>query len=220
MVRRTWRVLASRPRLVAGAACGAAAYAWLPARLEGSTRSVVAWNVGVVVFLALSAMLLTTARGARMREDAEQQQEGEWTIFALTLAAVVFSLVAVIGEFSRSKGVAPSLQGLHVALVATTLLTSWMMTHATFALRYAHEYYEAVPGGDGVDGGLDFPGTDQPDYFDFLYFSLVLGMTFQVSDVQITSRKLRRLATAHGFVSFLFNTIILALTVNIAAGLL
>jgi uncharacterized membrane protein len=94
------------------------------------------------------------------------------------------------------------------------------MTHTTFAFRYAHEYYEAAPGSSKVDGGLEFPGEDQPDYLDFMYFSLVLGMTFQVSDVQITSRKLRRLATVHGLLSFLFNTIILALTVNIAAGLL
>ena len=71
-----------------------------------------------------------------------------------------------------------------------------------------------------MDGGLQFPGDDLPDYFDFFYFALVLGMTFQVSDVQITARKLRRLATAHGLLGFLFNTIILALTVNIAAGLL
>ncbi len=94
------------------------------------------------------------------------------------------------------------------------------MTHTTFAFRYAHEYYEAPAGAEKVDGGLQFPGEEQPDYLDFLYFSMVLGMTFQVSDVQITSRKFRRLATVHGLLSFLFNTIILALTVNIAAGLL
>ena len=92
------------------------------------------------------------------------------------------------------------------------------MTHATFALRYAHEYYERRAGCDQVEGGLEFPQEDRPDYLDFTYFSLVLGMTFQVSDVQITSRKLRRLATLHGLISFLFNTIIVALTVNLAAG--
>jgi uncharacterized membrane protein len=220
MVIRTWRALSARPRLVAGTLSGAAAYVLLPAAPGETTRAVVAWNIGVVVFLALSAMLLTTARGARMRADAERQEEGEWTIFALTVAAVGFSMVAVIGEFSNSKSVPAALKGLHVALVATTLLTSWMMLHTTFALRYAHEYYEAVPDSDDVDGGLDFPGTKQPDYADFLYFSLVLGMTFQVSDVQITSRKLRRLATVHGVISFLFNTVVIALTVNIAAGLL
>ena len=80
--------------------------------------------------------------------------------------------------------------------------------------------YERQPGASRVDGGLDFPGGLSPDYWDFFYFALVLGMTFQVSDVQITSRKLRRLAAAHGLIGFLFNAVIIALTVNIAASLL
>jgi uncharacterized membrane protein len=101
-----------------------------------------------------------------------------------------------------------------------TLFVSWLMTHVTFAFRYAHEYYEIDGGSTGIAGGLEFPGEKRPDYLDFMYFSLVLGMTFQVSDVQITARKFRRLAAVHGLLSFLFNTIILALTVNIAAGLL
>ncbi len=92
------------------------------------------------------------------------------------------------------------------------------MTHVTFAFRYAHEFYADDLGGPDVDRGLEFPGERQPDYLDFLYFALVLGMTFQVSDVQITSRKLRRVATLHGLLSFLFNTVIVAFTVNIAAG--
>jgi uncharacterized membrane protein len=94
------------------------------------------------------------------------------------------------------------------------------MTHTLFALRYAHEYYSIVPGGDAVEGGLKFPGDDPPDYWDFFYYALVLGMTFQVSDVEILSRKLRRLASVHGLLGFLFNTVILALSVNIAASLL
>ena len=104
--------------------------------------------------------------------------------------------------------------------MALTLFVSWLMTQVTFGLRYAHEYYATSPGHTEVDGGLQFPGEGKPDYLDFLYFSLVLGMTFQVSDVQITSRKLRRLATVQGILSFMFNTVIVALTVNIAASLL
>src|SRR4051794_13645060 len=101
-----------------------------------------------------------------------------------------------------------------------TLFLYWIVTHVTFSLRYAHEYYSDDLGGPAVDKGLDFPGENEPDYLDFLYFSLVLGMTFQVSDVQITSRKLRRMATIPGLLSFLFNTIIVALTVNLVAGLM
>jgi uncharacterized membrane protein len=216
----TWRVVAAHRRLLTGAICGAATYPLLPRLFVPQTRAVIAWDVGVVVFLALSAFLFTTERASRMRIDAERQQEGEWTIFWLTMAATGFSFAAIVGEFSNSKDLPTAQKGLHVALVAITLFLSWMMTHTTFAFRYAHEYYEAPLGGAKVDGGLQFPSEEQPDYLDFMYFSLVLGMTFQVSDVQITSRKFRRLATLHGLLSFLFNTIILALTVNIAAGLL
>jgi uncharacterized membrane protein len=86
-------------------------------------------------------------------------------------------------------------------------------------MRYAHEYYTRTDG-TKIDDGLQFPSEDRPDYWDFVYFAVVLGMTFQVSDVQITSRKLRRLATLHGFLGFVFNTVIIAVTVNIASGFL
>ena len=172
------------------------------------------------MFLALSAFLFTIERLDRIAADAAAQEEGEWTIFWLTLAAVAFSFAAIIGEFAGIKDMTPPTAGLRVILVAATLFVSWLMTHTTFAFRYAHEYYQIDPGGAGIYGGLEFPDEKRPDYLDFMYFSLVLGMTFQVSDVQITARKLRRLATVHGLLSFLFNTIILALTVNFAAGLL
>jgi uncharacterized membrane protein len=155
-----------------------------------------------------------------MRRDAAAQQEGEWTIFFLTVAGAVVSLAAILGEFSDTKDLQSAAKGEHVALVAATLLLSWLVTQTVFALRYAHEYYSVTGAGPEVDGGLQFPEENRPDYWDFMYFALVLGMTFQVSDVQITSRKLRRLAALHGFLSFVFNTIIVALTVNIAAGLL
>lgn len=192
----------------------------LPHSITGVTRSIIAWNFGVIVYLALSAFLFTTERLDHMPADAAAQEEGEWTIFWLTVAVVTFSFVAIIEEFAGSKDMSPTQRNLHVALVALTLFVSWLMTHTTFAFRYAHEYYEIDPDGAGISGGLEFPGEKRPDYLDFLYFSLVLGMTFQVSDVQITARKFRRLAAVHGLLSFLFNTIILALTVNIAAGLL
>lgn len=118
-----------------------------------------------------------------------------------------------------SSGLSAEQKTLRIVLVVVTLFASWLMTHTSFALRYAHEYYSRDENGKDFDRGLEFPNEKRPDYLDFLYFALVLGMTFQVSDVQITARKMRRLATVHGLLSFLFNTIILALTVNIAAGL-
>ena len=110
--------------------------------------------------------------------------------------------------------------GFYVAFVVMTIALSWLMTNVTFAYRYAHEYYASDKGGDGPDRGIDFPKDEKPDYLDFIYFSFVLGMTFQVSDCNITAKKLRRLATLQGLIGFLFNTVILALSVNIAASLL
>jgi uncharacterized membrane protein len=213
-------VVMGRPRLFVGLLAGIAAATVLPPTVGGTTRAVFAWDIGVVVYLVLSAWLFGAERISRMAEDAARQQEGEWTIFALTIAAVVFSFVAIFGEFAMLHDAKPEEKTLRVTLVAVTLFVSWLMTHTTFAFRYAHEYYARGSAGREVDGGLDFPGEKRPDYLDFVYFSLVLGMTFQVSDVQITARKFRRLAAIHGLLSFLFNTIIVALTVNIAAGLL
>jgi len=216
-----WRVIRGRPRLFIGLLCGLAAAPLLPGTMSHTTRSILAWDIGVLVYLVLAAFLFETERISRMPEDAAAQEEGEWTIFWITVGAITFSFIAIVKEFAAiSKDLPPVQRNLHVALVAATLFVSWLMTHTTFALRYAHEYYAVERGAAGISGGLEFPGEKRPDYLDFMYFSLVLGMTFQVSDVQITARKFRRMAAAHGLLSFLFNTIIVALTVNIAAGLL
>jgi uncharacterized membrane protein len=213
-----WRVAAGRPRLLAGMAAGLIAGPLLPASLDTTMRAILAWDIGVVVFLCLVATLFGTER--HMAADAAAQEEGEWTMFGLTIAATAFSLAAILSEFAGLHDRPKATQGLHVALVAGTLFVSWLMTHTTFALRYAHEYYSRSPGASDIDRGLQFPGEDAPDYLDFMYFALVLGMTFQVSDVVITARKFRRLATLHGLIGFLFNATILALAVNLAAGFL
>jgi uncharacterized membrane protein len=215
------RVVVGHPRTIAGAAAGIVAYLLLPGDLGRIVRSVIAWDIGALVLLALAAALFSReGEDASMAENAMQQQEGEWTMFWVTLAGVAFSFVALTTELANAKDMHTFTRSVHIGLVAGTLLLSWLVTHVVFALRYAHEYYALQPGAAKIDGGLAFPSDETPDYWDFVYFALVLGMTFQVSDVQITSRKLRRLATAHGLIGFLFNTVIVALTVNIAASLL
>jgi uncharacterized membrane protein len=219
-MQAVWQAVRSRPRLFSGLTAMLLAWPLLQAAWPTTTRGVVGWDIGVLTFLLLSAQLFVTERPEQMPAAAEAQQEGEWTIFWITLAVVVVSFVAVGSEFSAIKGMAPGGRAWEVVLVAVTLFLSWLMTHVTFAFRYAHEFYARDDGGPDVDRGLEFPGETEPDYLDFLYFALVLGMTFQVSDVQITSRKLRRVAALHGLLSFLFNTVIVAFTVNIAAGLM
>ncbi len=215
------RVVAGHLRTAAACVVGVAAFLLLPPHLGTASRTVIAWDVGAGALLAMVAVMFwREGDDATIARNAALQQEGEWTVFGVTLAGVAVSFVAL----SSALGVAKAMPGLErklfIGLVAATLLMSWVVTHVVFALRYAHEFYEHAPGAARPDGGLAFPGDLPPDYWDFLYFSLVLGMTFQVSDVQITSRKMRRLATMHGMIGFLFNTVIVALTVNIAASLL
>lgn len=215
-----WRIIRARPRLAIGTLCGLLAYPLLPSAWASLSRAIIAWDFGCCVFLALTAQMFSSERMSRMAQDAARDQEGEWTIFWLTIAAAAASFAAIIGEFTFSKDISPERRDLHIALVAATLLLSWLMTHTLFALRYAHEYYDTPAGATEIAGGLEFPGGLPPDYWDFFYFALVLGMTFQVSDVVIHARPLRRLATVHGLLGFLFNTVILALSVNIGASLL
>ncbi len=213
------RVVRAHPRISTGLLVSLLSYFVLPGALMPSARAVLAWDIGSLVLLVLAGVLFARGGGAMERAAAEQE-EGEWTIFFIVLAGVVFSFVALTVVFGGVKDMTPGVRRFHIGLVAATLLLSWLVTHVVFAMRYAHEYYAKHLGGPGVDGGLEFPGGEPPDYWDFAYFAIVVGMTFQVSDVQITARKLRRLATVHGLIGFLFNTVIVALTVNIAASLL
>lgn len=222
----TWswpgRVLAGHPRTFMALAVGLAAWGLLGVAAPGwpaQSRAIAGWDAGASAFIALALHLFLVRPPEGMAAEAEAQQEGEWTIFSVTLLGTVFSFAALSSEFSNLKDTPGVERSLHVALVAATLMLSWLLTHIVFAFRYAHEWYDLDDGGR-TKGGLDFPSDDQPDYIDFLYFSVVIGMTFQVSDVQITGRFLRRLALLHGLLSFLFNTVIVALTVNIAAGVL
>ena len=213
------RLLCGHQRTFGAALLGAAAFWALPSHFSLRTDGIIAWDLGAAAFLILCVPLFAAGSPARMEANARAQEEGEWTLFWLVVLGATASFTAILGEFGAMKDSAHHIRELRVALVVVTLAVSWLLTHVTFALRYAHEYY--TPSAEGpVDGGLQFPGDGHPDYWDFLYFSAVLGMTFQVSDVEITSKKLRRLATLHGMLGFLFNTVIVALTVNLASGLL
>ena len=221
---RAVRVLHGHPRSLASLLLGLAAYLVLLPWLADPTRAVVAWNVAAMLFLVLSTILFIRTRPADMPQLAERAQEGQWSVFWFTLLGVTFSLAAVFGELGAAKDATPAERLWRILLVVATLLLSWLVLQVAFAYRYAHGYYERVPDehdpGGRIRAGLDFPGDDEPDYWDFFYFSAVLGMTFQVSDVQIKTRQVRRFATAHGFLGFVFNTVIVALTVNLASGLL
>ena len=180
---------------------------WRPA-----TRILVGWDCGVVLYLALISRLMARDSIARIRERAAFEDEGAIALLVLTTAAAIASLAAVVAELGESP------TAYQVTLGIATILLSWAFMHTIFALHYAHEFYGE--GGDHRIGGLVFPGDEAPNYWDFLYYSLVVAMTAQVSDVQITSKVIRRLTAAHGVISFFFNVTILALTVNIVSTLM
>jgi uncharacterized membrane protein len=209
------RIIRGHPRLFVGLICGLIAFPFLPHTLPLTTRAVLAWDICVGAFLVLAAVHFFRADHTRIADDAARQEEGEWTVFALTLIGTIMSFTAIVifSGLAKLKGH----HGEYLALVGITLIASWLMTQVTFAYRYAHEFYAGTD--SGPEGGLNFPGEDAPDYLDFIYFSFVLGMTFQVSDVNITARKMRRLATLQGLIGYVFNTVVLALTINIAAGI-
>ena len=215
---RLYRILRARPFFSTGYAFGLLSYIFLSPVSSIATRAVLAWDVGSLMFLLFTGISSARTLGRDIRPDAKRHQEGEWTVFALTVIGAVMSFVAIVlfAHTSNNK----THEGGYLGFVVVTLALSWLTTNVTFAYRYAHEYYSITPGRKEIDGGIEFPRDDKPDYLDFIYFSFVLGMTFQVSDCNITSKKLRRLATLQGMIGFLFNTVILALSVNIAASLL
>jgi uncharacterized membrane protein len=215
---RLLRIIRARPHLFTGVAVGLVSFFPLSLVHETAIRVILAFDIGSAVFLGLTFGSFFASKDYDISAAAKRQQEGEWSVFALTILGAIMSFTSIF-LFSGAPSGHKAERGLYLAFVVVTLMLSWLTTHVSFAYRYAHEYY-TVDGDCGPEGGLVFPGDDRPGYLDFIYFSFVLGMTFQVSDVNITAKKLRRLATVQGLIGFLFNTVILALSVNIAASLL
>lgn len=206
------RYARSRPRLLSGAVV--ALLAWIALEFTGLSRTVallVGFDIGTVVYLVLILRIFHNASPSAMHRQARMQDTGRWTTLLSGVALSAIVLVAVSTELSSSsKGGAVA-----IAVAATTIILSWIFMNSLFVLHYAHGYYGNF--GD-KHKGLDFPGDDEPDYWDFAYFSFTVGMTFQVSDVQITTRYLRRIGLMHSMISFFFNVFIIAISVNIAAG--
>lgn len=203
------RIILARPRLFISLAIGLVSLLILPASLRVATRLLIAWDVSIAFYITLAFILFQSCGSERIRKLAALQDDGRFLILILTAVAAFASIAAIILEL----GIKPQ-QTPQLILAVVTIVLSWCAIHTTFALHYAHEYYRAAK-----SGGLAFPGGEKdPDYWDFVYFSFVIGMTAQVSDVGITDKIIRRTATAHGVASFIFNTALVALMVNIAAS--
>ncbi len=210
------RVYRLHAKLAIAAGVGlAVAIVLMAVDMRGPVRVLAGWDSGIAVYLALTFGMMWRADIAHIQKRASEQDEGAHFILLLSIAATFASLIAIVFALSSAKqgGIA-----VGVTLAVATILLSWAFVHTIFSLHYAHEYYGERR--DGKIGGLTFPGDSKPDYRDFLYFSLVIGMTSQVSDVQITSKVIRRMAAMHGVLSFFFNLVVLALTVNMVANLI
>ena len=211
-----WRIIRARPRLFASFMVGIAATVALAVLTDWRPvmRDLVGWDIGVGLYVILAFEMMARADVHQIRRRAAAQDEGAIVILILTVAAALASILAIVGLLGTSAAGAAPRRSVELILATITIVLSWAFIHTIFALHYAHEFYDE----SGVRG-MAFPGgLEKPDYWDFVYFSLVIGMTSQVSDVGITTKEIRRTVAAHGVVSFFFNAALLALTVNIAAS--
>lgn len=213
-----WRMARMHAKLVVAAIVGIVIGVTMPLALRLPTRILAGWDIGVAVYLVLTCVMFFRSDVDGIRRRAAGQDEGAFAILLLTIAATLASVVAIIFELGGVKHESSSGAIHNVLIAATTIVLSWAFVHTIFASHYAHEYYGERR--DGKIGGLNFPGDEDPDYWDFLYFSLVIAMTSQVSDVAISSRVIRRVAAMHGVLSFFFNLTILALTVNMISNVI
>lgn len=213
---RTVRMATSRPRLFVGVAIGIVAWLALDFApgLRWSTRAILAWDAGV--FTALTGMLIHMAdkRADDIRASSAEQDDGQGMILTVVIIACAASLATIAAELGLAKAAVGLEKVLRVSLVCVTVAASWFMVQLIFALHYAHEYYSARR-----PGGLKFPGEEDPDYWDFIHFSVVIGVAAQTADIAFTSKQLRRIGTLHSLIAFTFNTVVLALSINLLASL-
>lgn len=188
------------------------------AGLRWPAAVLIGWNLGLATYLALTYAMMWRAEVAHIVRRAAEQDEGAAVILLLSIVATFASLIAIAFTLGSEQALLPGGAAIDVVVAVATILLSWLFVHTMFSFHYAHEYYGERR--DGKIGGLRFPHDDKPDYRDFLYFSLVIGMTSQVSDVAIESKVIRRVAAIHGVLSFFFNLVVLALTVNMVSNLI
>jgi uncharacterized membrane protein len=210
----------ARHRTVIGGVAAALTFFSLRHQLQFATDAVAAWDTFAFVVLTLAWVVILKTPQVSLRSRAQAQDVGHFIIFFVVVVAASIALFAVGFLLGASKAAMPSHLVVHLILTLSTVVFSWAIVHTVFGLRYAHSFY-----GSGDDpkvhaGGLIFPGERPPDYFDFAYYAFVVGMTCQVSDVQISSRRMRRLTLLHSVLAFGFNTIILALLINTVSSLI
>jgi uncharacterized membrane protein len=218
--RSIWRSLVLRPRAFLGAIIGFGVFLLLPNTFHGAAREAAAWCAGGATYLILAFWTMHQCTSETIRTRAARQDDSAVVILVLLLFAMFSSFAAIFGIIAEAKGATNEGKLLFVGLAAATIIVSWLVTQVAFTLHYAHEYYAPDQPGDKTSSKpLAFPKGTIPDYWDFFYFATSFGAASQTSDITINSQSLRRLATLHAIVAFFFNTMVLALTINLAASL-
>lgn len=193
-------------------------------KVPGIVSFMYTWIAFAVTHLLFSWFIILTCHPIEVKAIAREEDWGGTFIFLFVLFAAFISLFAIIFLLKSIPDESKRTLSVHILLSIVSVACSWTVIHTLFTLKYAHKYYEPEKSlkNDNIyeGGGLDFPNEKEPDYLDFAYFSFVIGMTFQVSDVEITSRKIRRLSLMHALLSFIYNTVIVALSINIISGLI
>lgn len=176
------------------------------------------WDIFALSYIVISWIVFFTSTIDHIKKKARTDDGGKLFVFFIVVFASFVSMitVAILVISKDSLGMEES---VYLPIIIGGILLSWMLVHTTFCFHYAHLYYDNEKGTENNAEGLEFPNEKHPDYIDFAYFSFIIGMTFQVSDVEISARKIRRLALFHSLLSFALNTFVVALTINLIAGL-
>lgn len=205
--------------LIAAVASGVSCY-FSSQHNEVPATILITWLAFAVTVLIMDWIIILSSHPKEVRKIASLEDSSRTLIFLFVIVAAVISLGAILLLLQSTKGQSTDGVAFPVILSLTSVVVSWWLVHTIFTLRYAHLYYGTDKAASKPNQGLNFPEEQQPDYLDFVYFSFVIGMTFQVSDVEIASRTIRRLALFHSIISFVFNTAIVALSINVVAGLM
>ncbi|WP_174285570.1 DUF1345 domain-containing protein [Sphingomonas bacterium] len=200
------------PRFIAFIAIFAAALVALPGPLGLGRGTMLAFDIATIVFLASVVPLVRYDNADRMRNRAKTNDANRTILLGLTFATIAVILVSIANELHAKNDKAA------IFIIIATLVLAWLFTNIVYTLHYAHIYYSDEDADGQDNGGLEFPHCDTPDYWDFAYFSFTLGMTFQTSDVDMTSRTMRRVALGHCMIAFVFNIGVLAFTINVLGG--
>jgi uncharacterized membrane protein len=219
--RESWAIrLSAQRRLAIVVAVGIAVYSVGPAVVPIANRLLVTWIAASLTYLVLYWLPILHADADLTRRRAATYDQAAYVIFLLVTNAACASLVAIGFVMGDVKSMDFWPKALHVALSIAALLLSWMLIQTVFAFHYARRYYAPASVREGPAAGLNFPGVEAPAYFDFAYYSFVLGMTSQVSDVSVTTAQMRRTTLVHSILSFVFNIAVLAMSINVIGGVI